>query len=528
MSEKVIDLTKKGEMFYHFWSNCIGAGRANEGLRAEWQRQLKTTVQECGFRYIRFHGLLTDDMGVYRVENGVEKYNFAYIDMLFDFLLETCIRPIVEFGFMPEDMASGKVYQFWWKGNITPPSDYSAWGRLVSKLVLHWLERYGKEEVRKWYFEIWNEADLHVFWSGTKAQYFELYKTAVLAIKEIDRELRVGGPATSNFVPDDRFAGELEDFTKHRTHLVEDLQTLEWKGVWIEDFLKFCALNELPVDFVSTHPYPTDFAFDELENKNSEMKGRSRYVHSTRDDIIWLKNIVKNSAYPDAEIHLTEWSSSPVSRDYSHDYLQEAAFIIKCNLECIGLCDSLSYWVFTDIFEELGPGPELFHGGFGLMNMKGIRKPAYHAYHFLNMLGRYKVEQSDDYIITKTEDGKMRALFCHYPEEMQYALPIVEYPNPGNAEKIQDFGRKKKMEIKFRGMRPCARICMKILDKEHGNVTTLWKDMGYPVNPTRVQEKALTEYSEAFDIKEILADENGEAVLTLDLEPWNVVFVSEE
>lgn len=530
MSKVSIDLNKKGMEFHHFWSNCIGAGRANEGLRANWQKQLKTTVEECGFRYIRFHGLLTDDMGIYRVENGVEKYNFAYVDMLFDALLEIGIRPFVEFGFMPEDMASGKVYQFWWKGNITPPADYEAWGRLITNLVNHWIERYGREEVRNWYFEIWNEADLSVFWAGTKSQYFELYKVAVLAIKKIDSQLRVGGPATSNFVPDDRFAGEREDLSKHRTHLVEDLQSLEWKGVWIEDFLKYCSDHRLPVDFVSTHPYPTDFALDGQDTLDevAEMKGRSRYVHSTKDDMLWLKSIIENSDYPNAEIHLTEWSSSPTSRDYSHDYLPAAAYIVKSNLECIGLCDTLSYWVFTDIFEEVGPGPEMFHGGFGLLNLKGIKKPAYHAYRFLNQLGNHRIEQGEDFIVTKGNDGKVKAMFYHYPEEMISTVPIAEYPHYKKAEEIQNVGKAKEVELEFTGCTPNSRFRIEILDSVHGNVTTLWKEMGYPANPTQIQEKQLTEYAAVLDVKEVLADDKGNAALTLHLDPWSIVFISEE
>ena len=94
--------------------------------------------------------------------------------------------------------------------------------------------------MRNLYFEVWNEADLHAFWNGTKSQYFELYKVSAEAVKSVDPTLRVGGPATSNFVPDARFAGEVEDVSKHVTHMIEDLESLKWEGVWIDDFLKYC------------------------------------------------------------------------------------------------------------------------------------------------------------------------------------------------------------------------------------------------------------------------------------------------
>lgn len=511
----------------HFWSGSIGAGRAAEGLRAEWQRQLKMTIKDCGFRYIRFHGLLCDEMGVYHLENGVETYHFAYVDFLFDGLLEAGIRPIVEFGFMPQDLASGCATQFWWKANVTPPKDYDSWARLLTALITHWMERYGRDEVFNWYFEIWNEPDLHAFWAGTKSQYFKLYEISVKAIKSIHSRLRVGGPATSNFVPDERFDGEKEDYSKHKTHTVEDLQTLDWKGVWLEDFLSFLTSRNLPLDFLSTHPYPTDFALDgqEESDESRTMRGRSRYLYSTHDDLTWIRRQLADSAYPDAEIHLTEWSSSPTSRDYSHDYLPAAAYIVKCCVDCIGLADSLSYWVFTDIFEEAGPGPEAFHGGFGLLTMHGIKKPSYHAYTFLNRLGCQLLNKGEDYIATKDDFGRMRCLFYHYPEEMEFAVPIAEYPNYTKAEEIQKVGSEKTLHLSFCGLAPGARITCKTLDSSHGSVTALWKAYGYPKNLTREQAAKFRAYSDNLDTDIFFADENGWFDLDLTLEPWSIVSI---
>jgi len=123
---------------------CVGAGRANEGLRADWQRQLKVAHDECGFKYIRFHGLLSDDMGVYfEDKNGKPTYNWQYIDELFDYLRSIGMKPFVEVGFMPGALASGNKTIFWWRGNVTPPKDYQKWNDLIKALVEHWTERYG-------------------------------------------------------------------------------------------------------------------------------------------------------------------------------------------------------------------------------------------------------------------------------------------------------------------------------------------------------------------------------------------------
>lgn len=522
-----VNAKENGKKMKKYWNTCIGAGRAGEGLRAVWQKQLQMTVRDCGFRYIRFHGLLCDEMGVYRKEGEKEFYNFAYIDMLFDALLGMKIRPFVEFGFMPEAMASGDGTQFWWKANVAPPVDYEAWGRLLAGLVRHWIERYGLEEVEQWYFEIWNEADLHAFWNGTKSQYFRLYQTSVNAIKGVCKRLRVGGPATSNFVPDSRFDGEVEDVSAHKTNQVEDLQSLEWKGTWIEDFLRFCETEHLPVDFVSTHPYPTDFAADN-QREGTGLKGRSRYVNALQDDLTWLRNTVDASVYKDAKIHLTEWSSSPTSRDCSHDSLAEAAYIVKCNLDSEGLADSLSYWVFTDIFEEQGPGPEPFHGGFGLLNMQGIKKPAYHAYRFLNQLGEDVIWKTEGAIITKNQQGKLRALLYHYPKEVAESVPISAYPDRRTIEEFQKQGETAEFSMCITHIAASSSFRMEILDQESGNVVKLWESFGCPSNLTREQETALKVCGENLKEEMLEADETGLLNLDLTLKPWSVVLISEQ
>ncbi len=516
----MIDCKQKGTVLPHMWSMCIGAGRACEGLRAKWQEQLRQAVQECGFSYIRFHGLLAEDMFPVSIVDDQLHYNWTYIDQLYDALLEIPIRPIVALGFMPPALASGSTTLFWWRGNVTPPHDYCQWGALVKALTEHFVERYGLDEVRQWYFEVWNEPDLRAFWTGTKSQYFELYRVSVQAVKSVDSQLRVGGPVTSNFVPDERFDGETEDLSKHMTHLVEDIDTLSWHGVWIRDFLRFCEQNDLPLDFLSTHPYPTDFALD----GHQDMKGRSRCVDSLADDMQWLRDCLRDSAYPNAEIHLTEWSSSPTSRDYSHDFLPEADYIIKSNLDNARKASSLSYWGFTDIFEEAGGGPEAFHGGFGLMNMHGIKKPSYYAYRFLHMLGSRELGRDSETVITKTEDGKIRALMYNYAKQLRQAVPIAEYPHWEEAKRIQDMGEERVQELHLTGLRPFAVFQMEVLDTQH-STATLWETLGCPKNLTRLQERALKATGPA--ISNLKADENGILSLSVRLAPWSVVMLAE-
>lgn len=373
-----------------YYSKCITFGRAAEGLRADFQEQLKELQSEIGFEYIRFHGLFHDDMAVYdEDENGNPVLWFGYIDKLLDFLLSVHIKPFVELGFMPSKIATVKNTVFWWQANGCPPADYDKWHYLVNETVKHLTERYGIDEVKTWYFEVWNEPNLGSFFRGTQDEYFRLYEVSADAVKSVCNDFRVGGPSTSG-----------ADFREGLGYL--------------KAFTDFCNSKKLPVDFFTAHPYPTCWALDE--------EGTERMGYISKEICIEfldnIKDIVDNSPYPNAEIHLTEWNSSPSPRDLIHDTPFTAPFILYNITQNFGKIDSLGFWTFTDIFEENGPGKSPFHGGFGLINADGIKKPAFWAYWLLNKLGNEIVEQSDEYIITKNGNDYQVIIwnYCYYKD----------------------------------------------------------------------------------------------------------------
>ena len=345
------------------FKKCVGAGRANEGLRADWQRQLAYAHRECGFQYIRMHGLFCDDMGVYREsKDGQPEYNWQYIDELYDFLGSIGMKPFVELSFTPSAMASGSKTIFWWRGNVTKPKDLKKWGDLVRAFVTHLRERYGDAEVRTWYFEVWNEPNLRGFFDGTQQDYFDLYAVTARAIKEVLPAYKVGGPATAGCA-------------------------------WVPEFIHFCTTNKAPVDFISTHTYcVTSGYLDEDGNAGTVFSPDRSCIYS---EVIKVRQQIAESARPDLELHFTEWSASYTPADPIHDSYHSAAFILDKLKNAGAAAQSMSYWVFTDIFEEAGPRWTPFHGGFGLINYQDINKPAFYAYQFLNRLGPTELKNSD-------------------------------------------------------------------------------------------------------------------------------------
>jgi xylan 1,4-beta-xylosidase len=386
-----VDYNKSAGEMNTMFKECIGAGRANEGLRADWQQQLAMVKKECDFKYIRMHGLLTDDMAVYREDNkGNPEYNYQYIDVLYDFLLSIKIKPFVELGFMPSALASGKETIFWWKGNVTPPKDYKKWEDLIRNLTQHFTERYGADEVKTWYFEVWNEPNLSPgFWTGTQEEYFKLYDYTARAIKSVNTAYKVGGPATAG-------------------------------AAWVPETIEFCTKNNVPLDFISTHTYGVKQGFlDEFGTSGTVL---NKEKSSISGDIINSRKQILSSTKPNLELHYTEWSSSYTPADPIHDSYHSAAYILQKLKQVGNAANSMSYWVFTDIFEEPGPRFTPFHGGFGLLNTQGIKKPAYFAYSFLNKLGETELQNTDTSSwATKNAKGNVQVLFWDFT----YTLPDV-------------------------------------------------------------------------------------------------------
>ncbi|MCK9160610.1 MAG: glycoside hydrolase [Bacteroidaceae bacterium] len=376
-----VDLNQPVTPLNTMYNFCVGAGRAHEGLYANWQEQLRIAKQACGFRYIRFHGLLHDDMGVYKWIDGKPQYNFQYIDALYDFLLSINVRPFVELSFMPDALKSNDKTVFWWKGNISQPSDTLQYKNLIKALVQHFTERYGQEEVKKWYFEVWNEPNLLGFFDGTQQDYFNLYQWTSETIKSVCPDYRVGGPATAG-------------------------------NAWITDFLQYTNKHHLPVDFVSTHTYGVQGFLDEFGKDKLHLIENPDCM---AEDVQHTRQAMIKEGKSTMELHYTEFNSSYSPRDPFHDTYQNATYILNTLKKSGKATTSMSYWTFTDIFEEAGTVDQPFHGGFGLINWQGILKPTFYAYSFLNKLYPNQLATADQSSwVTKDDKGNIAALIYDF------------------------------------------------------------------------------------------------------------------
>ncbi|HTS51026.1 MAG TPA: hypothetical protein VMH05_23935 [Bryobacteraceae bacterium] len=436
VQEITLDASASARPFPHYWEQVFGSGRAILSLRQSYRRDLHAIRTATDIHYVRFHAIFDDEVGVYNQNaSGQPIYNWSYVDQIYDGLLENGVRPFIELSFMPRALAASlQPHAFWYKPFPSPPISYEKWEELVYRFAAHLVEHYGAGEVEQWYFEVWNEPNID-FWTGQpkQATYFELYDHAARAIKRADPRLRVGGPATA-------------------------------QAAWIDAMIAHSVEAHVPLDFVSTHVYANDSAED-VFGTHEQISRRDMVARAARK----VFDEVQASARPQLPIHWTEYNAS-----YKNEIdVTDSAFMgpwLANNISmCDGLVTTMSYWTFSDVFEEQGVVKTPFYGGFGLIAEGGIPKPAFNAFALLHRLGDRRIQPDlQDALVTKRADGTL-------------VLAVWNYASPAES------GSAHRILIHVNGMTGSPRFHVEIVDREHGSALQAWRAMGSPSNPTSEQ-----------------------------------------
>ncbi len=453
----------------------FGSGRAILSLRDSYRQDLRSVKQITGFQSVRFHAIFQDEVGLYdpdrkpilfaQMKNATAAapsdntgiYNFSYIDQIYDGLLDHGIRPFVELSFMPIKLASDptSLHPFWYRPNVTPPRDYAQWDAMITAFAQHLVERYGIEEVSHWDFEVWNEPNID-FWRGKPAQasYFELYDHTALAIKKVSPRLRVGGPSTA-------------------------------QAAWTGDFLRHCKENNIPVDFASSHVYANDTAKDVFQTDEVIPRDRMvcRAVRKVHDEIA-------ASPLPSTPLIFSEYNASYANEPNVTDSIYMGPWLAATISQCDGLTQAMSYWSFSDVFEEQGVVRTPFYGGFGLIAEDGIPKPAFNAFAMLHQLGDQRIPlASDSALATRRADGTLvLALWNYAPPDGTGA----SYTRPPASR-----GPSRTFTLQLSGVSSNAAATILRLDEGHGNVISTYDSMGRPAFPSRDQIVKLREAGKA-------------------------------
>ncbi|MFC4855133.1 GH39 family glycosyl hydrolase [Actinophytocola glycyrrhizae] len=433
-----IDATATPTPLPDVWRRMIGAehlsllirdepGPGGSDVAAEYAEALRIMKDEIGVRTVRAHGTFLPETVTVDADGT---FDFAGLDEVYDRFLATGLKPVVELSFMPRELTADPGHTvFSYRAQVSVPREWERWGDLVRSLTAHLRERYGADEVATWEFEVWNEANLEVFWNGTQEDYHRLYEIAVREIKTIDERIRVGGPSSAA-------AG------------------------WVGALLEHCRANDVPVDFVSTHTYgnaPLDLR--PLTRSFAQATGKAE------PEILW-----------------TEWGVTPTHFHHVSDSVFSAPFVLHGMKSALGSTDCLAYWVCSDQFEELGWPPRLLHGGFGLLTVGNLRKPRFWALYLLSRLagGRVPAECTGDgggslveAIATRADDG----------------VAVLVWNGTLDQSKVDGApGLARAVTVTVSGLAPgtyaveSARV-----DEEHANIGRVWREMDGGDWPTEDQ-----------------------------------------
>jgi xylan 1,4-beta-xylosidase len=458
----VIDGSASARPFPHFWEKMFGSGRAILSLRESYRQDLQAVKEITGFRYVRFHAIFHDELGVYDEDKqGQPIFNFSYVDQIYDGLLANGVKPFVELSFMPNQLAAKPIFQaFWYKPDIGPPKDWAKWDDMIAHFVSHLVERYGIDEVSQWYFEVWNEPNLD-FWGGDPRQetYWNLYDHTAHAVKSVSPRLRIGGPATA-------------------------------QAAWADAFIQHCAVNHVPVDFVSTHVYGNDRAQDVFSTEENIPRDKMvcRAVRKVHDQIA-------ASAMPSLPLIWSEFNASYFNEPAVTDASYMGPWLADTVRQCDGLVDMMSYWTFSDVFEEQGVVKTPFYGGFGLLAEDGIPKPAFNAFKLLHGLGEQRIPiNSDSALLTRKKDGSL-------------VIAVWNYAPPEHADAA------KTVTLHFQGGR-YKHALVSTVDPDHGDVHSAYEKMGSPRYLSQLQIQQLKHAAEIPQATERNL-KSGELTLTL-------------
>ena len=496
------------------WQMGLGNDHAYQILRSDVCEHLKLAHDELGMKYIRFHGIFDDDMLVIQTlpdyfnfahmpyAKGIMEMSFRQVAAVLDNVLRSGLKPFVELSFMPSAIARGKKVGLRYRNNIEMPKRMEDWTDLIGKFIHFILERYGEEEVENWYFEVWNEPDLPIFFHGSRNDYFRFYEATSRTIKSINPRLRVGGPSTS-------------------------------ACRWLSEFRQFCEKNDVPLDFLTTHHYPGDgfgnsfgagdaFRMIGITKKNAESSvdlGDTLTSYFFRPEVYrtWTRGILRKmdekarKEAGDKPLFITEWNSMAVFGSPVHDEKYSASFIIRTVLDSKGITDGSMFWCCSDIFEELFLLGKPFHGSYGIISSDGIPKPNFWAFRILSELLPYRLD-------IPSFGGDIEYAAFTDGEKTQILLYAQDF----------DYERHDRTDIEIEINTPSSSVTAERIDDSHCNPKAEWIRLGKPNLLTREQTAEIKEKTKLRRESAEFSSSSGRTVINLSLSTNDVVLLTLE
>jgi len=457
-----ISAGQHGTQLQHTWKNLVNIGYAKEGLLSTVQQQLRWVQQQIGFRYIRFQGLLDDEMMVY-TENadGSPRLNFSFADALFDFILSIGLLPYVEFSFMPSLLAKHKERHFRRGVYMCVPNDIDKWLFVIRAFVEHFETRYGKRMVQQWHFCILNINCAVIGGHDDFEEYCQLYLRTYELLKTMDPAYQISAPGG--------YAGGT------------------WQDGYIRRFIQMCLKHNCVPDEFSFLCYPyepiqdTDIYRFMLDTQPIHPEALSADEDFLAHAIAGFQTMLRQLGAPHDRISLEAWNATMWQRDLCSDTCFKSAYLVKNITENYDKTQCMGCWTLIDMMEEIEPTTQVFHGGFGLSTFQGIPKPALGALRLLTKLGDYMIFSADGCFATRSSTGVQIVLYnyCHY-----HALYRHHFSTGTENQNVYDNfvdGTDLEFHLQVTGLSPGAyQLRRYSIRRSQGSTFDAWQRMGSP------------------------------------------------
>ena len=483
------DLSGQTTQQSFFILDCVGASHGMMYMWEDNRNHLRQISRDIGFKHVRGHGLLDDDLSTYL--NG--QINMWNLHSIFDFLLSINVRPIFEVSFTPSELASNPNDSLMhYRANASPAKNLTVWTQFIHDLVQDLVDRYGIDEIRLWRFEFYNEPNCN-FFHGTKQEWYDMYNATAIGIKSVDSLIQVGGPATC-------------------------------ATGWIEEFLNYTSSLNVPADMVTSHLYPTD---------DVAAKTRDGFSNQVRQAAL---NVSKYGlSYVHTEFNAGLGMDTPINGDRPYT----AAMVLHNHLALQGISnlDTLSFWSYSDLFEEGGMDSQPWHNGYGIMTVNGIPKPVYRMFEMLKALPSEAVPIS----ITHMDDPK--ALIVNRSGSVsagQVDLVVGVDKSLGNEVAVTALMNNfdvpgfavtnKTIQLTFSGLqfsKISSTATLERIDSTHANAIEVWLQAGAPRYPSAAEIALELSASQLVpeDIQLSISSDGTSATVTVTMEPYSVARV---
>lgn len=446
---EVVLSVKETSHLDHIWSRAINIGAAEDMLHSEVQEHVALLKMSLHFQAVRFWNPFTRELFI-DINNPGQEYNFSRLDSIFDFLLRYDIRPFIDLGSKPrrvvENINRSLIFE-----TVENMQSMDNWRNLLEAFMRHIVLRYGRDEVSRWRFELWFDADrmrddLQIL---TYAQRFRVAQEIIHRYSDA----KIGGCGMHTYS-----------------------RRIEKKSEYIRSFYKKAEREGFHPDFFTVYIY----AYDTMEED-----GKTLSVPSM--DTEYVEHAIDNLRYDLGEklegtpLYVSEWNLTFSDRNLINDVCYKGAYIVKNYIALTGKADGMVYFRGTDRVSEFYDTNDFLFGGTGLLTKDGVKKPMAFAFEFLNKLYSEFVGKGENYIVT-TDGHDNYAIVCHNCRALGYNYFHIEENNLDRnhlAKYFEDLDQIT-ISLELTGVRE-GKYQIKIwqLNAENGSVYRKWQETDY-------------------------------------------------